>query len=162
MYLLDLLALFAHNSDENLMDSKNLASVFQPGVLSHPNHALSAGEYMASAAVLNFLVDHQSCFTMPQLNIDEDDEQMANFGLVNPPMQESALQGYVDADEHEQIRDATDKGVSFEAEDAVHVLDTGIKRQLSLHKPTVPYSTLSGQPPQRSKSTNSSASSNHS
>ncbi|KAK3827664.1 MAG: Rho GTPase activation protein, partial [Benniella sp.] len=65
MYLLDLLALFAHHSDENLMDSKNLSSVFQPGVISHPNHAMSPGEYMTSAGVLKFLIDHQSSFTMP-------------------------------------------------------------------------------------------------
>ncbi|ORZ00026.1 Rho GTPase activation protein [Lobosporangium transversale] len=60
MYLLDLLALFAYHSEDNLMDSKNLASVFQPGVISHPNHAMSPGEYMTSAAVLKFLIDHQS------------------------------------------------------------------------------------------------------
>ncbi|KAF9180484.1 hypothetical protein BGZ51_006166 [Haplosporangium sp. Z 767] len=163
MYLLDLLALFAHNSDENLMDSKNLASVFQPGVLSHPNHAMSPGEYMTSAAVLKFLVDHQSCFTMPQFSLDEDDEEMTNFGLMSPPTQEPTLQGYVNADEHRQIHDAmTEKGVSFEAEDAVHILGTGMERKLSLHKPIIPHSTLPGQPPQRSKSTNSSTNSNHS
>ena len=76
MYLLDLLALFAHHSEENLMDSKNLASVFQPGVLSHPNHAMSPGEYMTSAAVLKFLIDHQSSFTLPQPAMDEDDEDV--------------------------------------------------------------------------------------
>ncbi|KAG0200671.1 hypothetical protein BGX28_006328 [Mortierella sp. GBA30] len=170
MYLLDLLALFAHHSEENLMDSKNLASVFQPGVLSHPNHAMSPGEYMTSAAVLKFLIDHQSSFTLPQLNIDEEDEEIANFGLGSPVAQHvhsgpglSFHGGYVSAAEHERIHDTfADPGVSFEADDAVHIIGPGIKRNLSLHKPIIPHSTLPGNAPQRSKSTNSSTSSHHS
>ncbi|CAO3568347.1 unnamed protein product [Mortierella alpina] len=170
MYLLDLLALFAHHSDENLMDSKNLASVFQPGVLSHPNHAMSPGEYMTSAAVLKFLIDHQSSFTLPQPAIDEDDEEMANFGLGNssaqqtyPGLGSSFHGGYVNASDHKRIHDTmVDPGVSFEAEDAVHILGSGIKRNLSLHRPIIPHSTLPGNTPQRSKSTNSSTSSHHS
>lgn len=170
MYLLDLLALFAHHSEENLMDSKNLASVFQPGVLSHPNHAMSPGEYMTSAAVLKFLIDHQSSFTLPQPAIDEDDEEMANFGLGNSSVQQtytglgtSFHGGYVSASDHKRIHETmVDPGVSFEAEDAVHILGSGIKRNLSLHKPIIPHSTLPGNAPQRSKSTNSSTSSHHS
>ncbi|KAI1314827.1 hypothetical protein EDD11_001652 [Mortierella claussenii] len=176
MYLLDLLALFAHHSEENLMDSKNLASVFQPGVISHPGHSMSPGEYMTSAAVLKFLIDHQSSFTMPKPNIDEEDEEMANFGLMDQPPQHrlpinnrdsfgAAFRagGYVNASDHERIHNTmVDRGVSFEADDAVHILNSGVRRQLSLHKPIIPHSTLPGNPPQRSKSTNSSTSSHHS
>lgn len=169
MYLLDLLALFAHHSDENLMDSKNLSSVFQPGVISHPNHAMSPGEYMTSAGVLKFLIDHQSSFTMPMPSLDEEDEEMANFGLMSNSAQPSQHVGigagiygggYVNASDHERIH--SNYGVSFEAEDAVHILNSGVRRQLSLHKPIVPHSTLPGSAPQRSKSTNSSTSSRHS
>ncbi|KAF9354869.1 hypothetical protein BGX26_007254 [Mortierella sp. AD094] len=133
MYLLDLLALFAHHSDENLMDSKNLASVFQPGVLSHPDHSMSPGEYMTSAAVLKFLIDYQSSFTMPKPNIDDDDEEMVNLG-PHPPQHRLPIQGdpklhgssYVTASDHERIHNtALDRGVSFEADDAVHILNTG-------------------------------------
>ncbi|KAF9437913.1 hypothetical protein BGZ76_010543 [Entomortierella beljakovae] len=164
MYLLDLLALFSHHSDENLMDSKNLASVFQPGVLSHPDHSMSPGEYMASAAVLKFLIDHQSSFTLPKPNIDDDDDEMVNFGIINhPPQHRLPVQGdprfhgggYVTASDHERIHN----GVSFEADDAVHILSTGMKRQHSLHKPIISHSTLPGNTPQRSRSTNSSVSS---
>ncbi|KAF9363381.1 hypothetical protein BGX34_004288 [Mortierella sp. NVP85] len=149
MYLLDLLALFAHHSDENLMDSKNLSSVFQPGVISHPNHAMSPGEYMTSAGVLKFLIDHQSSFTMPMPSLDEEDEEMANFGLLSNSTQPSQHVGigagfygggYVNASDHERIH--SNYGVSFEAEDAVHILNSGVRRQLSLHKPIVPHSTL--------------------
>ncbi|KAG0000809.1 hypothetical protein BGZ79_005439 [Entomortierella chlamydospora] len=170
MYLLDLLSLFAHHSDENLMDSKNLASVFQPGVLSHPDHSMSPGEYMTSAAVLKFLIDHQSSFTMPKPNIDDDDEEMVNLEPVShPPQHQLPTQGdpdlhgggYVTASDHERIHSMALDGVSFEANDAVHILDTGVRRQLSLQKPIIPHSTLPGNSPQRSKS-NSSISSRRS
>ncbi|KAG0093834.1 hypothetical protein BGZ92_001075 [Podila epicladia] len=162
MYLLDLLSLFAHHSDENLMDSKNLASVFQPGVLSHPSHAMSPGEYMTSAAVLKFLIDNQSSFTLPQPNIDDDDEEMVNFGLAgaqpsrpNPLTFKSSHYhgGFVNAADHEKLYEQP----GFEDE-----LDTGIKRQLSLHKPINEHATLPGNTINRSKSTNSSISSRHS
>lgn len=162
MYLLDLLSLFAHHSDENLMDSKNLASVFQPGVLSHPSHAMSPGEYMTSAAVLKFLIDNQSSFTLPQPNIDDDDEEMVNFGLAGAqpsrpgPMTFKSSHyhgGFVNAADHEKLYEQP----GFEDE-----LDTGIKRQLSLHKPISEHATLPGNTINRSKSTNSSISSRHS
>lgn len=164
MYLLDLLSLFAHHSDENLMDSKNLASVFQPGVLSHPSHAMSPGEYMTSAAVLKFLIDNQSSFTLPQPNIDDDDEEMVNFGLAgaqpfrpNPVSFKSSHYhgGFVNAADHERLYEQPG------LEDATS-LDTGIKRQLSLHRPIIEHATLPGNAINRSKSTNSSISSRHS
>lgn len=164
MYLLDLLSLFAHHSDENLMDSKNLASVFQPGVLSHPSHALSPGEYMTSAAVLKFLIDNQSSFTLPQPNIDDDDDEMVNFGLAgtepsrpNPVTFKSSHYhgGFVNAADHERLYEQPG------LEDTT-ALDTGIKRQLSLHKPILEHATLPGNTINRSKSTNSSISSRHS
>ncbi|KAF9987693.1 hypothetical protein BGZ65_002323 [Modicella reniformis] len=179
LYLLDLLALFAHHSDENLMDSKNLASVFQPGVISHPNHALSPGDYMTSAAVLKFLIDHQSSFTLPKPSPDDEDEDFGLLGHHSSFSQQPVVGqqrmgggssiGYVNASDHERIHDRVMNnssggggGLDFEA-DAVHVLNPGgVRRQLSLHKPIVPHSTLPGNAPQRSKSTNSSISSRHS
>ncbi|KAF8983086.1 hypothetical protein BGZ46_010905 [Entomortierella lignicola] len=167
MYLLDMLALFAHHSDENLMDSRNLASVFQPGVLSHPDHSMSPGEYMTSAAVVKFLIDNQSSFTMPTPNIDDDDEDLVVSGLVDHPPHQDNLKvqrgGYVTASDYERMHNiGIDRGVSFEADDAVHILNTGVRRQLSLHKPIVPHSTLPDNPPQRSRSTNSNNSSGRS
>ncbi|KAG0270806.1 hypothetical protein BGZ95_001506 [Linnemannia exigua] len=168
MYLLDLLSVFAHHSVENLMDSKNLASVFQPGVISHPNHAMSPGEYMTSAAVLKFLIDNQSSFTMPKPNIDEEDEEMANFGLGSPSQGRLPAHGlptrgltfhggYVTAADHERIYDSmSGPGVSFDPE------ETAIKRRLSLQRPIIPRTSLSGNTPQRSHSTTSSTSSHNS
>lgn len=149
------------------MDSKNLASVFQPGVISHPNHAMSPGEYMTSAAVLKFLIDNQSSFTMPKPNIDEDDEEVVNFGLGSPSQGRPAHGpptrgltfhgGYVTAADHERIYDTmSGSGVGFDPEDVT------IKRRLSLQRPIIPRPSLPGNTPQRSHSTTSSTSSHHS
>ncbi|KAF9924635.1 hypothetical protein FBU30_005431 [Linnemannia zychae] len=168
MYLLDLLSIFARHSEENLMDSKNLASVFQPGVISHPNHAMSPGEYMTSAAVLKFLIDNQSSFTMPKANLDEEDEDMANFGvgsssqgrqaIPGPPMRGMTFHGgYVTAADHERIYEAmTGPTVGFDSEEST------VKRRLSLQRPIIPRATLPGNTPQRSHSTTSSTSSHQS
>ena len=62
LYILDLLAVFASKSDINLMTSANLAAIFQPGLLSHPNHDMSPQEYRLSQDVLIFLIDNQDSF----------------------------------------------------------------------------------------------------
>lgn len=62
LYILDLLAVFAAKSDVNLMTSANLAAIFQPGLLSHPNHDMSPQEYRLSQDVLIFLIDNQDSF----------------------------------------------------------------------------------------------------
>ena len=62
LYILDLLAVFASKADVNLMTSANLSAIFQPGLLSHPNHAMSPQEYRLSQDVLIFLIDNQDSF----------------------------------------------------------------------------------------------------
>ena len=62
LYILDLLAVFASKSDVNLMNSANLAAIFQPGVLSHPTHDMNPPEYRLSQDVLIFLIDNQDSF----------------------------------------------------------------------------------------------------
>ena len=44
------------------MTSANLAAIFQPGLLSHPNHDMSPQEYRLSQDVLIFLIDNQDSF----------------------------------------------------------------------------------------------------
>jgi hypothetical protein len=48
LYILDLLAVFASKSDENRMTSANLAAIFQPGILSHPDHDMKPEQYRLS------------------------------------------------------------------------------------------------------------------
>lgn len=57
-YILDLLAIFASHSDKNRMPAKNLAAIFQPSILSHPDHDLSPEEYALSQSAVEFLVEY--------------------------------------------------------------------------------------------------------
>ncbi|ABN68564.2 GTPase activating protein (GAP) for RHO [Scheffersomyces stipitis CBS 6054] len=57
-YILDLLAMVQNHSGENLMSSRNLAAIFQPSILSHPNHDLDPEEYALSQSVVEFLVQY--------------------------------------------------------------------------------------------------------
>ncbi|KAF2197284.1 RhoGAP-domain-containing protein [Delitschia confertaspora ATCC 74209] len=62
LYILDLLAVFAAKSDINKMTTSNLAAIFQPGILSHPQHAMSPQDYRLNQDVLIFLIDNQDHF----------------------------------------------------------------------------------------------------
>lgn len=62
LYILDLLAVFAAKSDINKMTTHNLAAIFQPGILSHPQHDMSPQDYRLSQDVLIFLIDNQDHF----------------------------------------------------------------------------------------------------
>ncbi|KAF2104038.1 RhoGAP-domain-containing protein, partial [Rhizodiscina lignyota] len=62
LYILDLLAVFASKSDLNKMTTPNLAAIFQPGLISHPNHDMAPGEYRLSQDVLIFLIENQDHF----------------------------------------------------------------------------------------------------
>ncbi|KAI5950099.1 SAC7 [Candida jiufengensis] len=57
-YILDLLAMVQNHSKENLMSSRNLAAIFQPSILSHPNHDLDPDEYALSQLVVEFLIQY--------------------------------------------------------------------------------------------------------
>ncbi|KAI8876992.1 Rho GTPase activation protein [Backusella circina FSU 941] len=63
LYILDTLSLFAAYSAENKMGIANLAAVFSPGVLRHPDHN-SPYQYKISQRVIEFLIEFQSLFTM--------------------------------------------------------------------------------------------------
>ncbi len=62
LYILDLLAVFAAKADENRMTAQNLAAIFQPGMLSHPTHAMAPEEYRLNQCVIIFLIENQDHF----------------------------------------------------------------------------------------------------
>ena len=62
LYILDLLAVFSSKSEINRMTSRNLASIFQPGMLSHPKDDMTPQEYRLSQDVVIFLIDNQDSF----------------------------------------------------------------------------------------------------
>jgi hypothetical protein len=73
LYVLDMLRFFAVNASVTRMDASNLAAVFSPGLLSHPQHNTPA-HYMISQRVIEFLIEYQNLFTMDLLvdsNVDE-------------------------------------------------------------------------------------------
>lgn len=86
LYVLDLLAVFAAKSDINKMTTSNLASIFQPGILSHPQHDMSPIDYRLSQDVLIFLIDNQDHFLigMEGTAVDEGTAKHVQSGPSTP------------------------------------------------------------------------------
>ena len=57
-YILDLLAMVQSYLKQNLMSARNLAAIFQPLILSHPDHDLDPEEYALSQLVVEFLIQY--------------------------------------------------------------------------------------------------------
>lgn len=74
LYILDLLAVFAAKADENRMNSQNLAAIFQPGMLSHPNHAMAPEEYRLNQCVIIFLIENQDHFLIGMQGTEADEK----------------------------------------------------------------------------------------
>ena len=64
LYVLDLIATFSSKS--NKMTTQNLATLFQPCLLSHPSHDLNPIETRLSRIVLIFLIQHQDRYTLKE------------------------------------------------------------------------------------------------
>ncbi|KAF8269898.1 Rho GTPase activation protein [Lactarius quietus] len=64
LYVLDLLSVFSRKADKNLMNAQNLAVIFRPGLMSHPDHELSPSEHQLSQDVLEFLIANQDWFML--------------------------------------------------------------------------------------------------
>ena len=90
LYILDLLAVFAAKSDQNRMTSANLAAIFQPGLLSHPNHDMSPSEYRLSQDVLIFLIENQDSFLIGMNGTAADEETVKDVQSGPPPRQPSS------------------------------------------------------------------------
>ncbi|CAI2184196.1 11143_t:CDS:2, partial [Funneliformis geosporum] len=88
LYILDLLAVFSSKSEQNLMPSKNLASIFQPGILSHPAHDMAPEQYKLSQEVLEFLIDYQNFFLMSLPSLPNDGKEEKTMTSNNNEPQE--------------------------------------------------------------------------
>ncbi|KAI8092243.1 Rho GTPase activation protein [Gilbertella persicaria] len=87
-YLLDLLSLFSQNVQITKMDTFNLASVFTPGILLNPEHAMIPAQYKSSQRVVQFLIEHQHCFRMPRsswFTVLKEEEKKQDPSTPNPP-----------------------------------------------------------------------------
>lgn len=76
LYILDLLAVFASKSEQNRMTSANLSAIFQPGLLSHPQHDMAPAEYKLSQDVLIFLIENQDHFLVGMSGTVADEQQI--------------------------------------------------------------------------------------
>lgn len=85
LYILDLLAVFASKADENRMTSQNLAAIFQPGMLSHPQHDMAPSEYRLSQDVLIFLIENQDNFLIGMRGTAADEQTVQAVQGGTPP-----------------------------------------------------------------------------
>lgn len=85
LYILDLLAVFASKADENRMNSQNLAAIFQPGMLSHPDHDMAPQEYRLSQDVLIFLITNQDHFLIGMRGTAADEQTVNEVQNCTPP-----------------------------------------------------------------------------
>ena len=91
LYILDLLAVFASKSDLNRMNSANLAAIFQPGIISHPNHDMAPQEYLLSQDVLIFLIENQDNFLIGMTGTAVDEKTVKDVESGAPPQQSPRL-----------------------------------------------------------------------
>ncbi|KAK0808629.1 GTPase activating protein (GAP) for Rho1p [Friedmanniomyces endolithicus] len=87
LYVLDLLAVFASKSDLNKMTTGNLAAIFQPGMLSHPQHDMAPQEYRLSQDILIFLIDNQDSFLIGMQGTEADPETVRDVQSGTPTQQ---------------------------------------------------------------------------
>ncbi|KAI4122164.1 MAG: hypothetical protein LQ338_005972 [Usnochroma carphineum] len=90
LYILDLLAVFSSKSDLNRMNSGNLSAIFQPGLLSHPNHDMEPKEYRLSQDVLIFLIENQDSFLVGMSGTAADEKTVKEVQSGVPPRQPSS------------------------------------------------------------------------
>ncbi len=67
LYLLDTLSLFTSNASQTKMSTSNLAAVFCPGLLRHPDHN-TPSDYKVSQHVIECLIESQSLLTIQLLD----------------------------------------------------------------------------------------------
>ncbi|KAJ5893238.1 hypothetical protein N7495_004929 [Penicillium taxi] len=85
LYILDLLAVFASKSEQNRMTSANLSAIFQPGLLSHPQHDMSPEEYKLSQDVLIFLIENQDHFLVGMSGSAVDEQTIKEVQAGSQP-----------------------------------------------------------------------------
>jgi len=78
---------FASKSDLNKMTTGNLAAIFQPGILSHPQHDMAPQEYRLSQDVLIFLIENQDSFLIGMQGTAADPETVREVQRGTPVKQ---------------------------------------------------------------------------
>ncbi|CAI7594722.1 unnamed protein product [Penicillium glandicola] len=125
LYILDLLAVFASKSDQNRMPSGNLSAIFQPGMLSHPQHDMSPEEYKLSQDVLIFLIENQDHFLFGMSGTAADEQTMKEVeaGIPrpasHPTVRRSVSNASASAESHRKL-DSIRRNVSVSSRNSRH------------------------------------------
>ncbi|CAG7959169.1 unnamed protein product [Penicillium nalgiovense] len=125
LYILDLLAVFASKSDQNRMPSANLSAIFQPGMLSHPQHDMSPEEYKLSQDVLIFLIENQDHFLFGMSGTAADEQTMKEVeaGISRPPshptVRRSVSNASANTESHRKL-DSIRRNVSVSSRNSRH------------------------------------------
>ncbi|GHJ85148.1 hypothetical protein NliqN6_1550 [Naganishia liquefaciens] len=91
LYVLDMLSVFARRSDVNLMTAGNLATIFQPGIIAHPDHEMLPSEHAASQKVLEFLINKQDHFLIG-MELEPVRSRSTGMGSASPVSPTSSKQ----------------------------------------------------------------------
>lgn len=75
LYILDLLAVLASKSEDNLMTSERLVAAFQPSLLSRSLSAMTAGDHTQAAKTMVFMVQYQDYFLVGMRGSAVDEEK---------------------------------------------------------------------------------------
>lgn len=139
LYILDLLAVFASKSDQNRMPSNNLSAIFQPGMLSHPNHDMSPEEYKLSQDVLIFLIENQDHFLFGMSGtVDEETMKEVQAGiprLAPSTIRRSVSNASANTESHRKL-DGLRRNVSVSSRTSRH--------STTAHSPGTPTSMTGG------------------
>ncbi|KAK6332500.1 hypothetical protein TWF730_004166 [Orbilia blumenaviensis] len=138
LYILDLLAVFSSKADVNLMPAANLAAIFQPGIISHPDHEMSPADYRLSQDVLIFLILNQDNFLLGMRGSDDNEDHHDD---------KVPSEGYQSSDPRSQSKNGVDRHPSNASAGAESVKKFGLQRRgstssiQSASSPTVTPST---------------------
>lgn len=89
-YILDLLAMVQNHLDQNLMSLRNLAAIFQPSILSHPNHDMDPEEYALSQLVVEFLIQY-AYKLLPKQTVPSSEQQVTATEVDTRPLEAEDL-----------------------------------------------------------------------
>lgn len=85
LYILDMLAIFAAKSNITKMTAANLAVIFQPGMLHHPDDDKIPEAYRLSQDVVIFLIDQQDNFLLGMPGTAADEKTKKEIESGPPP-----------------------------------------------------------------------------
>ncbi|KAJ5170945.1 Rho GTPase activation protein [Penicillium coprophilum] len=107
------------------MPSANLSAIFQPGMLSHPQHDMSPEEYKLSQDVLIFLIENQDHFLFGMSGTAADEQTMKEVeggmprAASHPTVRRSVSNASANTESHRKL-DSIRRNVSVSSRNSRH------------------------------------------